>query len=137
MRDQTATAKQLPSSISLRVAAHAHLSTTAIEAPGEAISYAHLDARVAALAGALVEAGVTPGATVAVCLPRSIAQLTALLAAWRVSACYLPLDPAWPALNWASFAASASRQPLSRSGASQTSAPSHGLSGAAITRSWT
>ncbi|MDO7843039.1 non-ribosomal peptide synthetase [Sphingomonas immobilis] len=107
MRDQTATANVLPSSISLRVARHAQLSATAIEAPEGTISYADLDARVSSLAGALVTAGVTPGSLVAVCLPRSIAQITALLAAWRVGAGYLPLDPAWPQARFASFVARA------------------------------
>jgi len=39
---------------------------------------------------------VAHGDLVAVCLPRSFGQIASLLAAWRLGAAYLPLDPEWP-----------------------------------------
>ncbi|MDF0487297.1 non-ribosomal peptide synthetase [Sphingomonas sp. H39-1-10] len=78
-------------------------AAVAIESPGGSLSYAALDARAAALAGALASRGVTPGATVAVCLPRSAEQIVALLAVWYAGAAYLPLDPAWPEARLAAF----------------------------------
>ena len=68
----------------------------ALEAPCGPLSYGELNRRADELAGALRHAGVSPGALVAVCLPRSHQQIAALLAAWRAGAAYLPLDPAWP-----------------------------------------
>jgi len=66
-------------------------SAVAIEAPEGAITYAELIARADSLAAKMQGAEL-----VAVCLPRSIDQVVALFAAWRVGAAYLPLDPAWP-----------------------------------------
>ena len=60
------------------------------------VTQALLTERCAELAGALQVAGVRPGDLVAVCLPRSAAQVTALAAAWHLGAAYLPLDPEWP-----------------------------------------
>ncbi|MBY8828993.1 non-ribosomal peptide synthetase [Hephaestia mangrovi] len=76
-------------------AAHAP-SAVALEQQDARRDYASLIAAADALASRLAAAGVKPGAVVAVCLPRGIAQVTALLAAWRVGAAYCPLDPAWP-----------------------------------------
>ncbi len=68
----------------------------AIEAQGSAIDYGSLEARVGMLAARLRAGGVAAGGLVAICLPRSIDQIVAMLAAWRAGAAYLPLDPAWP-----------------------------------------
>lgn len=68
----------------------------ALEQGEQSRDYASLLAAADALASRLAAAGVTPGSVVAVCLPRGIAQITALLAAWRAGAAYCPLDPAWP-----------------------------------------
>src|SRR5690242_6283839 len=76
-------------------AAHAP-SAVALEQQDARRDYESLIAAADALASRLAAAGVKPGAVVAVCLPRGIAQVTALLAAWRVGAAYCPLDPAWP-----------------------------------------
>jgi amino acid adenylation domain-containing protein len=61
------------------------------------VSYAELDARVDALAAAIVTLQPDPAAPVAVCLPRSIDLVATLLAVWRAGRHYLPLDPAQPA----------------------------------------
>jgi len=76
----------------------------ALEAPsapalvlGEArMSYAELEARSAALAGALRVRGAGPGRIVAVALERSFELMVALLAVLRAGAAYLPLDPTHP-----------------------------------------
>jgi len=69
---------------------------TAIEDGVHAISYGELEARASAMAGRLRARGAGPGTVVAVCLPRSIDQILAILAVWRTGAAYLPIDPAWP-----------------------------------------
>ncbi|MEU4516911.1 amino acid adenylation domain-containing protein [Nonomuraea wenchangensis] len=64
---------------------------------GEELTYAELDARAGALAGRLVAAGVGAETCVALCLPRGVPQVVALLAVLRAGGCYLPLDAAYPA----------------------------------------
>lgn len=60
------------------------------------ITYAELEARSNRLAHLLQGRGVTPGARVAVCLPPSVDVLACMLAAWKVGAVYVPLDPTHP-----------------------------------------
>ncbi|MFE0148466.1 amino acid adenylation domain-containing protein [Nonomuraea sp. NPDC059007] len=70
----------------------------AVRAPdGEELTYAELDARTEALAGRLVAEGVRAESRVALCLPRGVPQIVALLAVLRAGACYVPLDAAYPA----------------------------------------
>lgn len=80
-------------------------TAVALEQAGHSRDYATLLGEVDALAGRLVAAGATPGSVVAVCLPRGIDQVTALLAAWRAGAAYCPLDPAWPEARLAALVA--------------------------------
>ena len=60
------------------------------------LSYGQLQAKVEGLAQALKAQGMAPGAIVALALPRSAELVIAMLAAWRIGAAYLPLDPQWP-----------------------------------------
>jgi amino acid adenylation domain-containing protein len=62
--------------------------------PGETVSltYRDLDDRVERLAARLRGRGAGPGTLVAVCLPRSVDLLVAMLGVWRAGAAYLPLD---------------------------------------------
>ncbi|SEH02586.1 amino acid adenylation domain-containing protein [Nonomuraea solani] len=70
----------------------------AVRAPdGEELTYAELDARTEALARRLVAEGVRAETCVALCLPRGVHQIVALLAVLRAGGCYLPLDAAYPA----------------------------------------
>jgi natural product biosynthesis luciferase-like monooxygenase protein len=69
----------------------------ALEAGSASLSYAELDARVGALAGALVARGAGPGKIVGLCLDRSTDLIIAMLAILKTGAAYLPLDPAYPA----------------------------------------
>src|SRR3569623_2849826 len=72
-------------------------------ADGATLDYAELDARAGTLAVALDAHGVAAGDVVAICLPRSIAQIVAMCAVWRAGAAYLPLDQAWPEARHASL----------------------------------
>ena len=73
-----------------------HPDAIAVETGGAAITYGQLAARAGVLAARLRQQGAEPATLVAVCLPRSVDQIAAMLAAWQVGAAYLPLDPAWP-----------------------------------------
>jgi amino acid adenylation domain-containing protein/non-ribosomal peptide synthase protein (TIGR01720 family) len=59
-------------------------------------TYGELHAAAGTLAGALAAAGVGPGDHVALCLPRTFAQIVAMAAAWHLGAAWLPLDPTHP-----------------------------------------
>lgn len=62
----------------------------ALDTDGETLSYAGLDAASDRLAGRLVHAGVAPGQTVALLLPRSASVVVAQLAVLKAGACWLP-----------------------------------------------
>jgi amino acid adenylation domain-containing protein len=61
------------------------------------ITYGQLNGRANQLARALLGRGVKPGQPVAVCLDRSPEVIVALLAILKAGACYVPLDPGYPA----------------------------------------
>ena len=68
----------------------------AVTCDGVTLSYGDLDQRADLLAARLVELGAGPDALVAVCLPRSLDLVVALLAVLKAGAAYVPLDPAYP-----------------------------------------
>ena len=68
----------------------------AVEYGDTQVSYAELDRRSAALAGALVAQGAGPGRVVAVAMERSEHLAVALVAVLRAGAAYVPLDPDQP-----------------------------------------
>ena len=67
------------------------------------VSYAELDERAGALAHYLTGQGIGGGqgagaeSLVALCLPRGIDMVVAMLATWKAQAAYLPIDPEYPA----------------------------------------
>jgi amino acid adenylation domain-containing protein len=79
----------------------------AVEGAGAAVTYGELDARSAALAGALTAAGIGPERRVGVLVERSAELIVAVLAAWRAGAAVVPLDPRMPARRIALIAADA------------------------------
>ena len=76
--------------------AHATPDTVALIDAQQQLSYGQLQASVEVLAKALKARGLARGSIVALALPRSADLVVAMLAAWRVGAAYLPLDPQWP-----------------------------------------
>ncbi len=61
------------------------------------LSYAELDRHANQLAAQLVARGVAPDSVVAIAFERSLEAVVALLAVLKAGACYLPLDPGYPA----------------------------------------
>jgi amino acid adenylation domain-containing protein/non-ribosomal peptide synthase protein (TIGR01720 family) len=69
---------------------------TAVVFEGGSLSFAELEARANQLAHYLIELGVGPEQVVALALPRSLEIVIAQLAAAKVGAAFLPMDPAYP-----------------------------------------
>ncbi|SFQ68119.1 amino acid adenylation domain-containing protein [Amycolatopsis rubida] len=81
----------------VRAAAARHHDQTAVTMAGEEpLSYRDLDRRANQLARLLRERGAGPGELVAVCLPRCVDLVVALLGVLKSGAAYLPLDPEYP-----------------------------------------
>jgi amino acid adenylation domain-containing protein len=68
----------------------------AVEQDGQVLRYGELEARAERLAHALRGLGVAPDRCVAVCLPRGIDGVVALLAVLKAGGAYVPLDPRHP-----------------------------------------
>ncbi|WP_194924836.1 non-ribosomal peptide synthetase [Catenulispora pinisilvae] len=80
------------------VARHAQARPTApaLSVPGRSVCYAELEEAAGLVAAQLVAAGVVPGDTVAILLPRGLDLVAALLGVLKSGAAYLPLDPTHP-----------------------------------------
>ncbi|MGF1426682.1 amino acid adenylation domain-containing protein [Kitasatospora sp. LaBMicrA B282] len=71
--------------------------TALFDTAGRSLTYGELNARANRLAHRLLARGAGPEQLVAICLPRSLESVVALLAVLKSGAAYLPLDPALPA----------------------------------------
>ena len=69
---------------------------TAVAACNESITYAELEERANQTAAALRSLGVARNDLVAICLPRSVAQVVSALGVLKTGAAYIPVDPAYP-----------------------------------------
>ncbi|WP_050525268.1 non-ribosomal peptide synthetase [Pseudorhodobacter ferrugineus] len=68
----------------------------AIAGETDGFDFATLDARANQLAHCLAQSGIGQGAIIGLCLPRSAEFVALLLAASKVGAAFLPMDPAYP-----------------------------------------
>ena len=71
-------------------------SAVALECDGARLTYAELDRRANQLANLLLAHHIEPGARVGILIPRSVEMYTALLAALKAAATFVPIDPATP-----------------------------------------
>ncbi|MFC9964186.1 amino acid adenylation domain-containing protein [Nocardia ignorata] len=78
-------------------AARIHADRPAVEYGSEALTYAEFAARVNRLARWLIARGVGPDTLVALRMPRSLDQVTAMYAVHAAGGGYVPIDPAHPA----------------------------------------
>jgi amino acid adenylation domain-containing protein len=70
--------------------------SVAVISDKDRLSYRELETRSNQLARDLIDAGVTPGSLVGICLERSVELLVAMLAVLKAGAAYVPIDPAYP-----------------------------------------
>lgn len=91
----------LPAWVSLDRQVEGHAAAdperTALQCIDERLSYGQLAQRVTHLAQALARAGIGPGDRVAVGVPRRCNLVALLLAIHKLGACYVPVDPRYPA----------------------------------------
>ncbi|WP_114907069.1 non-ribosomal peptide synthetase/MFS transporter [Ornithinimicrobium murale] len=80
----------------IRSVAREHPTRIAVTSRGEDLTYADLVARAEGVAGQLRALGVTRGDRVGLLLERSCDVVVGMLAAFRVGAAYVPLDPMYP-----------------------------------------
>jgi amino acid adenylation domain-containing protein len=68
----------------------------AVQFSDSQMTYAELNGRANQLARSLVDAGVTPRSSVAICIDRSIGMLAGLIGILKAGAAYVPIDPGFP-----------------------------------------
>lgn len=93
-------------------AARAPERIAVVDASGQSLSYAQLDAGANRLARHLRARGVDAGDLVAVCMDRSLELVIAFLGILKAGGAYLPLDPAYPAARLAFMVADAAPRVL-------------------------
>ncbi|MFD4562663.1 amino acid adenylation domain-containing protein, partial [Streptomyces sp. NPDC058469] len=77
--------------------ADAHPDAVAVTCGETALKYGELMTRANRLAHHLCGSGVGTESIVALCLPRGVDMVVAMLAVWQAGGAYLPLDPEYPA----------------------------------------
>jgi amino acid adenylation domain-containing protein len=96
----------------------------ALSSESRSLTYAELNAEANTLAHRLIAQGVKPAAPVALCLDRSPELIVALLAILKAGACYVPLDPAYPAERLEIMAAETGAQQILTTRSLASSRPS-------------
>ncbi|AWY44163.1 amino acid adenylation domain-containing protein [Pseudomonas putida] len=91
----TFTLPNLAACFSLGSAANAQ--RPAVTGPSGTLSHAELEQQVSALTQHLLAQHLEPGTRIAHFLPRDIDAVVALVAILRAGACYVPIDPSYPA----------------------------------------
>jgi len=79
----------------------------AVRCGDRTLSYGELEQRADALANALRDAGIAPGARVGICTERSIEEIVAVVGVLKAGGVYVPLDPWHPPERLASLLADA------------------------------
>lgn len=79
-----------------RVVAERPLSIAIDEHGSNGVSFRDLDARATSLAASLRDQGASIGEVVALACGRSVDHIAGMLAAWRVGAAFVPIDPSMP-----------------------------------------
>ncbi|MFF1448604.1 amino acid adenylation domain-containing protein [Streptomyces sp. NPDC058274] len=97
----------------------------AVESAGDILTYARLDAESDRIAARLAAAGVLPGDTVGLLLPRSPSQIVAQLAVLKAGGSWLPLDAKQPPERLARLTAAASVRVALTLGEARTELPPH------------
>lgn len=87
--------ESLTQCFSQQAAVHAQLP--AVKGASGMLSYRELDDRSSALAGHLLARGLAPHSRIVHLLPRDVDAVVAMLAIFKAGACYVPVDPAYPA----------------------------------------
>ena len=95
----------------------------AVVSGAEQVSYAELDERSDRLANLLQARGAGPGRFVALCLPRQVDLVVAILAVLKSGAAYVPLDPAHPPARLAAVLADCAPVAVLTSGATGANLP--------------
>ncbi|MBC3502493.1 non-ribosomal peptide synthase/polyketide synthase [Pseudomonas sp. SWRI59] len=95
------TARDYPKGFTVHALVEAQAARTpqaaALVQDGQVLSYGELNRSANRLAHHLIERGVKVGDRVALCLPRTLERVLALLAVLKAGAAYVPIDPAYPA----------------------------------------
>ncbi|GAA1154804.1 non-ribosomal peptide synthetase [Nesterenkonia sandarakina] len=85
---------------------------TALVTSGASLSFGELETRTLTIAAGLAANGVQPGDVVALCLPRSVDTVAALLGSWRAGAVAMPIDTTLPESRVAAMLAAAAPRML-------------------------
>ncbi|MBM0106532.1 amino acid adenylation domain-containing protein [Steroidobacter sp. S1-65] len=80
-----------------RLRALEHPGKIAIHHAGGSLTFGTLEEQANELAAQIREHDIQPGATIAICMPRSPEMISSILAVFKCGCCYVPLDPALPA----------------------------------------